>query len=62
MAGNYEPQRHWTVTPRERQTERGKKETEACRKIKQINETWRNMNKLTDSKTENGRGIIYSKL
>lgn len=34
MAGNYEPQRHWTVTPRERQTERGKKETEACRKIK----------------------------
>lgn len=59
MAGNYEPQRHWTVTLRETERE---KETEACRKIKQINETWRHMNKLTDSKTENSRRIIYTKL
>lgn len=43
MAGNYEPQRHWTVTPRETRRER----TDAHKKIKQSDERERNVNKLT---------------
>lgn len=42
MAGNYEPQRDWTIMPRKREGQK--------LRIQQINETGTHMNKLTDTK------------